>query len=258
MSSVERFEEILKILSVRKKITVQELTERLKVSEVTIRKDLTFLEEKGKIVRVHGGAVLAEDRDLLRNITIRLDEHTAEKSAIAKTAANLIHEGDIIFLDSGSTCYYLALQLKDLDIRVLTNSLDIILALSDSSSVALLSTGGSFRTDARSFIGPAAIETIGNFQIETCFLGTTGFSKDGIFTAQNILEAQVKKAVIRASQRKIMLADHYKYGTKAFSIFARAEDIDVLITDSAFTDKKTLFGLGMEVVFSPADKGGHR
>ena len=142
MSSVERFEEILKILSVRKKITVQELTERLKVSEVTIRKDLTFLEEKGKIVRVHGGAVLAEDRDLLRNISIRLDEHTAEKSAIAKAAGNLVHEGDIIFLDSGSTCYYLAQQLKDLDIRVLTNSLDIILALSDSSSVALLSTGG--------------------------------------------------------------------------------------------------------------------
>ncbi|RKX83729.1 MAG: DeoR/GlpR transcriptional regulator [Spirochaetes bacterium] len=250
MSFQERLDEILKILTVRKKITVQELTERLKVSEVTVRKDLTFLEEKGKIVRVHGGAVLAEDKDLLRDISIRLDEHIPEKTAIADTAAELIHEGDTIYLDAGSTSYFLSQKIKDLDIRVLTNSLDVIISLSDSTTVSLLSTGGSFRKDARSFIGPAAIEAIANFQIETCFLGTTGFSKDGYFTAQNILEAQVKKAVIKASQRKVLLTDHYKYGVNAFSIFARADNIDILITDSVFPDKDSLYKLGMEIIFA--------
>ncbi len=246
----ERLDEILKILNKRKKITVQELTDRLNVSEVTIRKDLSFLEERGQIQRIHGGAILAQDKESLRHISIRLDEHVEEKTAIARKAAEMVHEGDTIFIDSGSTCYYLAREIKNMSIRILTNSLDVMIELSESPSVSLLSTGGSFRVDARSFIGPIALETISNFQIEVAFLGTTGFSEEGIFSAQNTLEAQIKKAVIKSSRHRIMLVDHYKYRTVAFSIFARPEDIDILVTDSDFPERENLAKLGIETVFA--------
>ena len=162
----------------------------------------------------------------------------------------MIHEGDTIFLDSGSTCYYLAREIKLMNLRVLTNSLDVIVELSDSSSISLLSTGGSFRREARSFIGPIALDTIENFQIEIAFLGTTGFSKEGFFSAQNTLEAQIKKAVIKSSRRRVILVDHFKYGTTAFSIFARPEDIDVMITDYNFPNREKLLSLGIETVFA--------
>jgi DeoR/GlpR family transcriptional regulator of sugar metabolism len=135
-----------------------------------------------------------------------------------------------------------------MELRVVTNSLEAILELVDSPGISLFSTGGSFRPEACSFIGPGALETIRSIQIETCFMGTTGFSGEGIFSAQNAIESQLKSAVIQASRRVVMLVDHSKYGTAAFSVFARAEDIDILITDSSITDREAITALGIELL----------
>lgn len=248
----ERYEAILTIINRLKKVSVQDLTQRFGVSEVTIRKDLNFLEERGKLIRIHGGAMLAEDEGRLRTIAIRHGEHAAEKLAIARKARELIRSGETIFIDAGSTCAVLARVIRDMDLRVVSNSLDAILELVDSPGISLFSTGGNFRPEAASFIGPAALETIRGIQIETCFMGTTGFSRDGVFSSQNVIESQVKSAVIQASRRAVMLADHSKYGSTAFSVFARAEDIDVLITDSAI-DAEAVEALGMELVIAPLE-----
>jgi len=236
-----------------KKVSVQDLTQRFGVSEVTIRKDLSFLEERGKLIRIHGGAMLAEDEGRLRTIAIRQAENTAEKLAIARKARELIRPGETVFIDAGSTCAALARVISDMELRVVTNSLDAILELVDSPGISLFSTGGSFRQEACSFIGPGALETIRSIQIDTCFMGTTGFSRDGIFSSQNVIESQLKSAVIQASRRAVMLADHSKYGSTAFSVFARAEDIDVLVTDSAMIDGKAVAALGMELVIAPVE-----
>jgi DeoR family transcriptional regulator of aga operon len=249
----ERYEAILTILNRLKKVSVQELTQRLGVSEVTVRKDLSFLEDRGKLVRVRGGAVLAEDQGHLRTIALRQAEHTAEKRSIARKARELIRPGETIFIDAGSTCAALAREIWDMELRVVTNSLDAILELIDSAGISLFSTGGSFRPEARSFIGPGALETIRAIQIETCFMGTTGFSQDGVFSSQNAIESQLKSTVIQASRRVVMLADHSKYGTTAFSVFARAGDIDVLVMDSGAADRKAIAALGMELLIAPAE-----
>jgi DeoR/GlpR family transcriptional regulator of sugar metabolism len=249
----QRYESILTILNRLKKVTVQELTRRLGVSEVTIRKDLSFLEERGKLIRTHGGAVLAEDQGRLRTIAIRQGEHTREKQAIAAKARELIRPGETIFIDAGSTCAALAREIRDMELRVVTNSLDAILVLVDSRGISLFSTGGSFRPEACSFIGPGALETIRSFQIETCFIGTTGFSTDGVFSSQNVIESQLKSAVIQASRRAVLLADHSKYGATAFSVFARSEDIDVLVIDSNINDTEAVTALGMELVIAPVE-----
>jgi DeoR/GlpR family transcriptional regulator of sugar metabolism len=248
----ERYEAILTMLKRLKKVSVQDLTRRFGVSEVTIRKDLSFLEERGKLIRIHGGAMLAEDEGRLRTIAIRQEEHAAEKLAIARKARELIRPGETIFIDAGSTCAALARVIRDMELRVVTNSLDAILELVDSAGISLFSTGGSFRPEACSFIGPGALETIRGIQIDTCFMGTTGFSRDGVFSSQNVVESQLKSAVIRASRRVVMLVDHSKYATTAFSVFARAEDIDVLVTDSAIVDENAISAPGIELVIAPA------
>jgi len=249
----ERYEAILKILDRLKKVSVQDLTQRFGVSEVTIRKDLSFLEERGKLVRMHGGAMLAEDEGRLRTIAVRQVEHTAEKTAIARKARELIRSGETVFIDAGSTCAALARTIRGMELRVVTNSLDAILELVDSPGISLFSTGGSFRPEACSFIGPGALETIRSVQIDTCFMGTTGFSRDGVFSSQNVIESQLKSSVIRASRRAVMLVDHSKYGSTAFSVFARAEDIDVLVTDSAFAEREKVAALGIELVVADAE-----
>jgi len=249
----DRYNAILTMLNRLKKIRVQDFTHRLGVSEVTIRKDLSFLEERGKLIRVHGAAVLAEDQGRLRTIAIRQSEHEAEKRSIARKARELLRPGETVFIDAGSTCAALAREIRDMELRVITNSLDAILELVDSTGISLFCTGGSFRPDACSFIGPGALETIRGFQIATCFMGTTGFSADGVFSSQNVIESQLKSEVIRSSKRAVLLVDHSKYGSTAFSVFARAEDIDVLITDEGLADSSAVEALGMEVVIAPVE-----
>ena len=232
MSHIPRHDEILNIISRLRTVSVGELTERLSVSEVTIRKDLTILEEMGAIIRTHGGAKLAEDRTLLRTLRTRMAEHQDEKRAIAQRARYLINEGDTIYLDSGSTCYYLALEVKEMTLRVLTNSIDVMTVLADAPGISLFSIGGSYRKEAGSFLGPLAESNVRSFQIETSFIGATGVSEDGAFSSQNLLESQLKRQVMAISQRKVILADSSKYKTSAFSVFARFDEVDVLITDS--------------------------
>lgn len=244
-----RHEEILKILSNRGKLSVQEFTSRLGVSEVTIRKDLSILEEMGFLIRTRGGATLVADKNLIRPYTVRRKEHLDAKRAIARKALDFIREGDTVYLDSGSTAVSLAAEFRDMSLRVVTNSVDIVLALADSPGVAAYCIGGNYRKDAGSFIGPIALESLKNFQIDTCFMGATGFSSEGLFSSQNILESEVKKQAMRASRRRIMLVDSSKYGISAFSVFARPEDVNILITDKAFKDAERFRSFGIEVLF---------
>ena len=250
MAFNERYGEILKILTKIKKITVQELTERLKVSEVTIRKDLSNLEAQGKILRTHGGAVLAEDIDQHNPLNIRIKNNIEKKIKIAKKARELVREDDTIYIDAGSTCHKFAKEIKDMNLRVVTNSLDVILEFAQCPNISLFTLGGSFRPDARSFIGSIAINSLKSFQISTCFMGASGISKKGNFSSQNIIEAELKNAVIKASNRKVVLADNSKYGISAFTIFAKPGDIDILVTDSDANNLEHLKSLDIEVLIS--------
>ncbi len=250
MNHLPRHEEILKILTRLRSISVQELTTRLNVSEVTIRKDLSTLEEMGFIIRSHGRASLAEDSRTLRTLSTRKSINIEEKRRIAAKARSLIKEGDTIYLDTGSTCRYLAEEIKAMSLRVITNSLDVMNTLAEESGISLVSLGGSYRKEAGSFLGPLPIETLKNFHIETSFLGATGILSRGIFSSQNILESQLKQQVLDVSGRRVVLADSSKFGRSAFSVFARASDIDVLITDSDYKESESLTKLGLEVILA--------
>jgi DeoR/GlpR family transcriptional regulator of sugar metabolism len=258
MAHTPRHDEILKIISRLRTVSVQDLTERTGVSEVTIRKDLTILEEMGLLVRTHGGAQLAEDFSLRRDLASRAGEHVQEKREIASAAARLISEGDTVYLDSGSTCALLAQEIAGMSLRVVTNSISVMNALAHSDGVSLFSIGGSYRREAGSFLGPLALENVKGFQIETCFIGATGISGRGVFSSQNILESQLKSQVLQSSARRVVLADTSKFSSNAFSIFARTGEVDVIVAEHDFDDASSLRALGIEVVLAdqPESAGG--
>jgi len=250
MAHIPRHDEILKIISRLRSVSVQDLTERTGVSEVTVRKDLTFLEDAGFVVRTHGGAQLAEDITMMRDLESRSSEHVREKKQIASLAAQLISGDDTIYLDSGSTCAMLAEQIARMSLRVVTNSMAVMNALVGAHGISLFSIGGSYRREAGSFVGPLALENVKEFQIETCFVGATGVSGRGVFSSQNILESQLKSEILRISRRRIVLADTSKFNTAAFSIFARTGDVDVIIAEHDFEDAASLRELGIEVLLA--------
>ncbi len=253
MGHLPRHEQIINILSRMRSVTISELRERLDVSEVTLRKDLTFLEEIGALVRTRGGASLAEDGARHKTLHIREKEQLLEKSGIVRKALDLIKDGDTIYLDSGSTCVLLARSLLRMNIRVVTNSIMVMNQLADAPGISLFSIGGSYRKDAGSFLGPIAVETLKNFQFESCFMGATGFNNRGIFSSQNIIESQLKNQVLQVSKRRIILADSSKQNKNAFSVFARTGEVDVLISDNHLAESGKLRALGIEVILTEAD-----
>jgi len=199
----DRHEDILRILELRERVSVAELTDRLGVSEVTVRKDLSLLEEHGHLVRTRGGARLAQDRARLEPIERRLEARPDAKDAIGRYAARLVREGETLFLDSGSTCLALARAVRRMDLRVVTNSLDVLNVLADSPSIVLHAITARF----------------------------TSLSLEGVFSAQNAIESDVKRAVIAQAARTIVLTDASKIGQAAFSIFARPEQVQMVVTN---------------------------
>ena len=252
MALIDRHDKILKSIELLRTVSVQELKDRLDVSEVTIRKDLSFLEDQGLILRTHGGARMAQDVNRMRNLNLRERENSEAKRAIAFRAALIIQDGDTVYLDSGSTCQALAEEFRNAgrSLRIITNALPIMNILAGCESVSLYTIGGSFRRDAGSFVGPLSLANLGDYQIETGFVGATGFDETGVFSSQNVIESQLKTQVLASSNRRVILADSTKAGVRAFSVFARPGDVDILITDSRCPYCSRLKEAGLEVIIA--------
>ncbi len=257
MAYSTRRKDIVRIVQLLRRVSVQELTQRLNVSEATVRKDLAFLEDEAILFRTHGGAALAEENRNMHNVRNRENTYLEEKRAIAQRARALVSEGETIFLDSGSTCAVIAAEIKDMSLRVIAHSVGVINELINADDgLALYSLGGSYRPGSGSFIGPLAQENLQRFRIETCFVGTAGFSTDGTFYAQNLIEAELKTEALRLSTRRVIVADYSKMSRTEFAVFARPRDFDILILGGHVNDQQRgeLSRLDVEILFAGLDE----
>jgi DeoR/GlpR family transcriptional regulator of sugar metabolism len=216
---------------------VSDLTQRLGVSDMTIRRDLEVLAKDGLVEKVHGGAVLpGTPASHDPGFEAKLVLERPEKTAIARTAASLVRPGTAIALAAGTTTFALAQCLLDVPgLTIVTNSLRVMNLFNgtrglDGTADSVVLTGG-VRTPSDALVGPVADLTIRSLHFDLLFLGCYGFDTDAGLTAPNLAEAETNRTFMRVARRVVVLADHTKWGLVSLSSFARLNEVDVLITD---------------------------
>ena len=235
-------QKILKILKTDKKISLNEATDLLQVSESTVRRLFKKMEEKGLVLRMYGGVQIlnGNGNDYLYD---RLEKvNVDEKIRIAEYSAELVNDGDIIFIDNGTTMAWFSSVLaqrfeKKLlkNVIIFTNSLVNLDTLGKVTEVILV--GGQYRPKRRDFSGYIAEEAIKNLHFTSCFLGTDGYSIETGFTAKDFFTARINELVLGNSDKKIILADASKFNAATVISYTKDINIDLVVTDDKIDDK---------------------
>lgn len=238
MYAEERQQEIVRIARTNGRVDVTTLAEALNVTAETIRRDLTSLERAGLLRRVHGGAIPVERLGFEPALATRDSVLIEEKERIAKAAlAELPDEGAII-LDAGTTTARLAQALPaDRELTVVVNSPVIAVTLGDRKNLNILLLGGRLRGRTLATVDDWALQPLTDMYVDVAFLGTNGCSVERGLTTPDPAEAAVKRAMIHAARRCVLLADHTKMGNDYLARFGALSDLDTLITDAGQDDE---------------------
>lgn len=250
MLNEERRRAILDLLKRDGRVLVSDLARQFETSQVTIRKDLEILHGHGMAHRTHGGALPAAE-GALEDPTLREKEklHRKEKLHIAEAAAQLVNEGQVIILDSGTTTTAIARALRNFrNLTIVTNAVNIAAELA-GTTVEVILTGGTLRKNSFSLVGPVAEETLRRLNADVLFLGVDGFDVNYGLSTPNLLEAKVNRVMVEAAKRTIAVCDSSKFGRRSLSLIVPPSALQGVITDRAI-DKATLRSLkkaGIEV-----------
>ena len=232
MLKSERLKTILQVVKTQKFVTVDELARALKVSDMTIRRDLNELHKANKILRIHGGAQLLSDQIRTeKSYQQKREIHSKEKYEVAKRACNLIHENDSIYVGPGTTLELLVANLKVKHLRIVTNSLPVFEAAKDNmNDYELIMVGGSYRRISGAFVGALANNELKTMSFSVGFVGVNGI-KDTSLTTANLEEGQTEGIGLDRSQIKFVVADYTKLDHSDFHQFYDLHNVDGLITN---------------------------
>lgn len=245
MLQAERLEKILQYVNEKGFVKNSDLMEMFQVSKPTIIRDLLKLESQNLIVRTHGGATsIKKGTRFEPRHTIKENQSTHKKEKIALLAKKLIHPGETILLDSGSTTYALAKQLLTVkNVTIITNDINIAMCLSKNEEIELVVLGGQKRSGVYSLVGPFTEEALRNLYVDKVFLGADAVDVNRGITNSNIDEINIKKMMIAIAKETILLADSSKFNNVAFSKIADIDALDVIITDREIYEKHVLEAL---------------
>jgi len=229
----ERRQYIVGLAQQHGRVLVEELSESLGISRITIRKDLDYLQSRGALQRTHGGALLPSTGTLADpSFQEKESRHTREKERISVAAVSLVQEGQCVLLDSGTTTTAIARGLKKFsNLIIITNAVNIAGELSGTDFEVLL-TGGSLRKNSFSLVGPLAEEMLHNIHADILFLGVDGFDLDVGLTTPNMMESRVNRAMVKASSTVVAVCDSTKFNHRRLSKIVDATAIHHVITDS--------------------------
>ncbi|MEU9704046.1 DeoR/GlpR family DNA-binding transcription regulator [Streptomyces sp. NPDC047981] len=230
-------------------VRVNELTRRLNVSDMTIRRDLDVLARQGAVAKVHGGAVpVAETSSHEPGFEAKSALELGAKEEIARAAARMVAPGSAIALSGGTTTFALAGQLLDVpDLTVVTNSVRVADVFHTAQQVAAAREGrrgtatvvltGGVRTPSDSLVGPVADQAIGSLHFDVLFLGVHGISVEAGLSTPNLAEAETNRRLMRSARRVVVVADHTKWGTVGLGSFGRLDEVDTVVTDGGLSDE---------------------
>jgi DeoR/GlpR family transcriptional regulator of sugar metabolism len=211
--------------------SVADLSRQFGVSQVTMRADLQMLASQNLVLRTHGGALpAARNPDI--SFAIRARRQVEEKERIGAAAANLIKDGDAVFLDTSSTSLAIVRWLKNhRDLTVVTNSLAVAQAMINVPNVVSYMPGGTFQRDTLSLVGTDGLGMLEHFHIHKGFFGAHGISDPEGLTDVSAAEAEVKACLVAMCRQVIAVLDHTKWGRVGLASFARLEDLHIIVTD---------------------------
>ena len=231
VNKMERLDEIVKLVSEFEKIDVNTLSDKLKVSKVTIRKDLDKLEMKGLLHREHGYAVLNSGDDL----NVRLSFHYDTKRKIAQEAAKIVADNETIIIESGSTCALLAEEIcrTKKNVKIITNSYFIADYVRKVDSCKIILLCGEFQNDSQVTVGPLLKEMIQFFHVEHAFVGTDGYDEELGFTGKDLMRSEVVQYMSEASDKMIVLTDSSKFDKRGTVKRFGLKQVSQVVTDQA-------------------------
>ncbi len=231
----ERLDQITSLLYEQGRVSVADLSERFGVSPVTIRNDLGTLEQQGRLIRTHGGAmpspILGTE---LPAFALRKELHLPQKEKIGEAAAALVRDGDSIALDASTTAWQIARHLKDRqELTVVTNGLFVALEFLDSPGVTVVMPGGSLRVASASLVGDQGAGILERYHVQKGFFGAGGFTLQEGLTDTSQYEVELKRRMVQRSKQVIAVIDSSKWGQVTFASLTVVDELDHVISDRA-------------------------
>lgn len=238
MFADERYSIIIKLLKEKGAVTVSDLMGRFSVSIETVRRDLQYLEQRGHLNRVHGGAVAPARLKSFPELPKRVDQNRDKKRELSQTAAALVQEGDIIALDTGSTAIEFVQALKETVSRltVVTHSLDVISLLKDHTSYRLIGVCGQYLHKEAAFYGPLAMQTLSRLRFSKAFIFPSAISFENGIQDYVPEMTDLQKQYISRAERVVVLADSSKFERNAFLKLADLDPSYLYVTDGGLKD----------------------
>jgi DeoR family transcriptional regulator, aga operon transcriptional repressor len=249
----ERRQHILGLVQEHGRVLVGELSNSLKISQITIRKDLDFLQSKGLIQRSHGGALKIQSSAMIDpTLEEKQKRNVAEKQRIASAAIAMVKEDQCIILDSGTTTTAIAERLKKFKrLTVITNAVNIATELAGTDLEVIL-VGGTLRKNSFSLVGPLAEDNLEEMHADILFLGVDGFDLQVGITTPNLLESRVNRAMVKAARYVVAVCDSSKFNRLSLSRIVAPQAVHHVITDSALSseiiESLRAFNIGLTLV----------
>jgi DeoR/GlpR family transcriptional regulator of sugar metabolism len=249
----ERRQRVLDLVSSRGFISLHDLAAALTRSISTVRRDLEYWDQQGKLKRTHGGAVFVGDGSALPALEDRSTSQTTEKRAVARAAAARVQDGDAILLDGGTTTLELARLLVGRSLQVVTNSLPIANLFAASRETDLVFLGGYVYPRTGVALGPQTLRMLEDVHVRQAFLSVGGITAKGLFNS-NLLLVETERQMMRSADEVVVVADHTKVGRQALAFLCELAAVHALIVDSGVTpeQRQLIEGAGGRLVVAEA------
>ncbi len=252
-TTVGRRAKIIEELQENGKVHVSGLSKKCGVSEVTIRNDLIHLEQKGMLIRTRGGALRQESVSSDFALSEKRRRNFREKQLIGKRAAELVHDGETIIFDSGTTTMEVARNISGIsDLTILTNALNIAAILTGNPSCRVIMLGGLLRVKSLSLVGTQAEENLRNYSCDKLYLGVDGIESGYGMTTPNIEEAHLNRIMIDVVNEVILVTDSSKFQRRSFAFISSIEKVQTIVTDKGIPEEehKILTDMGIKVILA--------
>lgn len=230
---IDRIEQIHDLLKKNRSISLNDLCDTFGVSKNTIRRDVAELEKNGIIRKVYGGIVLNEDESgAPEPFAYREGRNVDAKKLVAQLAADQVQDGDVIYIDSGTTTMHMIPYLiKKRYLTIVTASVHVINAAGNYPGLNIISTGGTLYMPSNAFVGPSVLSALQNYNLSKVFLASTGISIAHGATNASPLECEIKRSLAQKNAESFLLVDSTKFDKASLMTYCQLSDLDALITE---------------------------